>query len=210
MKADVVIVGAGGHAKVCIELLQAMGETIAYCVGSDDSPTHCLGIPVLRGDENLDRLHAEGYHRLFVAIGSNHLRKKLGALAVGQGYQLVSAISPHAIVSPSAVLGRGIAIMAGAVLNAESVVKDLAIINTGASIDHDCRIGEAAHVAPHCALAGNVTVGEESFLGVGCKVIPEVHIGDRVTIGAGGVVVCDIFSDAIAVGVPAKIIKYRH
>lgn len=206
MRSEIVVVGAGGHAKVCIELLRAMGESIDYCVGGSDSLAQCLGVPVLRGDENLDHLRSEGYSRLFVAVGLNRLREQLGTLCLGKGYQLVSAISPHAIISPSAKLGNGVAVMAGAVINAESTIEDLAIINTGATIDHDCQIGQAAHIAPQCALAGNVSVGKLSFLGVGCKVIPEIQIGERVIIGAGGVVVSDIASDSTAVGVPTRII----
>lgn len=205
MNSEIIVVGAGGHAKVCIELLLAMGESVAYCVGATDSPDNCLGIPVMRGDENLSFLRNEGYSRVFVAVGSNRLRQRLGALCVEQGYQLVNAISPHALISPSATLGRGVAVMAGVVINAESVIEDLAIINTGATVDHDCRIGQAAHIAPQCALAGNVNVGDQSFLGVGCKVIPEIKIGDRVTVGAGAVVICHIESDATAVGVPARV-----
>lgn len=183
-----------------------MGESIAYCVGSRDSQNNCLGIPILRGDENLSLLRSEGYSRVFVAVGANHLRERLGVLCAGQGYQLVNAISPHAIISPSATLGRGVAVMAGVVINAESVIEDLAIINTGATVDHDCRIGQAAHIAPQCGLAGNVTVGNQSFLGIGCKVIPEIRIGDRVTVGAGAVVICHIESGAKALGVPARVL----
>lgn len=207
MKSGIVIVGAGGHAKVCIELLRAMGESVSYCVGALDSPDNCLGVPILRGDENLSLLRSEGYSKVFVAIGSNRLRERLGALCTGQGYQLVNAISPHAIISPSASLGRGVAVMAGAIINAESVIEDFAIVNTGATVDHDCRIGQAAHIAPQCALAGNVTVGNQSFLGVGCKVIPEINIGERVTVGAGAVVLCHVESDATAVGVPARVLS---
>lgn len=206
MRTEIVVAGAGGHAKVCIELLCAMGESIAYCVGGADSSDHCLGIPVLRGDSNLASLRAAGYSKLFVAIGSNSLRAQLGTLGVEQGYQLVNAISPHAIISPSAKLGGGVAVMAGAVINAESIIEDLAIINTGATVDHDCQIGYAVHIAPQCALAGNVTVGNQSFLGIGSKVIPEVRIGERVVVGAGGVVICDIKSDTTVIGVPAKLI----
>ncbi|MDM2732976.1 NeuD/PglB/VioB family sugar acetyltransferase [Citrobacter sp. Cy070] len=206
MSSGIIVVGAGGHAKVCIELLRAMGESVTYCVGAPDSPDSCLGVPVLRGDENLSFLRSKGYSRVFVAVGSNRLRERLGTLCTGQGYHLVNAISPHAVISPSATLGHGVAVMAGAIVNAESVIDDLAIINTGATVDHDCRIGLAAHIAPQCALAGNVTVGNHSFLGVGCKVIPEIRIGERVTVGAGAVVVCHIESDATAVGVPARVL----
>lgn len=206
-RSGIILVGAGGHAKVCIEILQAMGEVIAYCVGREDSPDLCVGVPVLRGDENLVRLREEGYSRLFVAIGENRLRERLATFAIEQGYQLVNAISPQAIISPTVQLGSGIAVMAGVVINAEVVIADLAIINTSVTIDHDCRIGKAAHIATQCGLAGNVVVGSGSFLGIGCKVIPEVSIGENVIIGAGGVVISNINSDVTAVGAPAQVIK---
>jgi UDP-perosamine 4-acetyltransferase len=203
----IVVVGAGGHAKVCIELLQAMGENVSYCIGGADSPDLCIGVPVLKGDAHLEKLLEAGYSRLFVAIGSNSVRARLSSVAVKQGYQLVNAISPHAIISPSARLGAGIAVMAGAVINAAAEIGDLAIINTGATVDHDCRIGEAVHLAPQSGLAGNVIVGRLSFLGVGCKVIPGIEIGQQVTVGAGGVVISNINDGATVVGVPARSIK---
>lgn len=207
MRTEVIVVGAGGHAKVCVELLQAQGEKIAFCVGGLDSPDQCLGIPVLKGDEYLTQLILDGYLKVFIAIGSNKLRKRLADLAVNLGYQLVSAISPHAIISPSARLGDGVAIMAGAIINAEATIEDLCIINTGATVDHDCHIGNSAHIAPQCALAGNVIVGTQSFLGVGTKVIPEISIGESVIAGAGSVVISNIESGSTVVGVPAKVIN---
>jgi UDP-perosamine 4-acetyltransferase len=108
------------------------------------------------------------------------------------------------VISPTAMLGSGVAIMAGAVINADTVVGDLAIINTLASVDHDGRIGDAAHIAPHFGLAGNVTVGARSFLGIGCRVIPEITIGADVMAAAGSVIVADIESNSRIAGVPAK------
>lgn len=200
----IIIIGAGGHAKVVIELLRAMTKSPAYCIGDSNSPDHCLGVPVLRGDQNLRILRDDGYRMAIVAIGSNRIRQRLSDLAVSVGYELVNAISPSAFVSPSATIGDGVAIMAGAVVNAETIVEDLAIINTGASVDHDCRIGRAAHIAPHCGLAGNVVVGAATFLGIGCKVVPSVRIGDDVTVGAGAVVISDLPSGGVFLGVPAK------
>lgn len=203
----IIVLGAGGHAKVCIELLRAMGQEVAFCVGNADSVAACVGVPVLRGDGHLTSLRADGYRRIFVAIGSNRLRLKLAETAAALGYELVNAISAQAVISPSARLGAGVAVMAGAVINAEATVGDLAIINTGASIDHDCQIGVGAHIAPQCALAGNVHVGDGSFLGIGCKVVPDVRIGAQAILGAGAVVICDIENGATAVGVPARGIK---
>jgi len=206
MRSEVIVIGAGGHAKVCIELLRAMGEKVDFCVGGPDSSDHCLDVPVLIGDENLPRLRSQGYGKLFVAVGSNELRDRLGGIATELGYRLVNAISPRAVVSPTAKLGVGVAVMAGAVINADAVVEDLAVINTGATVDHDCWIGKAVHVAPQCALAGNVTVGSHTLLGIGCKVIVGIKIGERVTVGAGGVVISAIESGATAVGIPVRVI----
>jgi len=205
LKKGIVVIGAGGHAKVCIELLRAMGEEVAVCIG--EGAEKCAGVPVMRGDENLRRLRAEGHSRAFVAIGSNPLRERLGAAAVELGYELVNAVSPRSIVSPSARLGRGVAIMAGAVINAEAVIEDLAIINTGATVDHDCRIGRAAHIAPQCGLAGNVTVGERTLVGIGSVAIPGMSIGSDVTLGAGSAVAEPIPDGVVAVGVPARVLR---
>lgn len=207
MKEEIIMIGAGGHAKVCIELLRAKGEQVSFCIGQEESSEECLGIPVLKGDSHLKLLYEQGFSRLFVAIGSNSLRARLAKAAINEGYQLVNAISPQAVISPSARLGQGLAIMAGVVINAEAEIGDLAIINTGTTVDHDCQIGEAVHLAPQCALAGKVIVGQQSFLGVGSKVIPEIKIGERVKIGAGSVLIKDLGSDLTAVGVPARIIK---
>lgn len=204
MTRGVIVVGAGGHAKVCIESLRAMGETVAFCVGDPGSTGSCAGAPVLGGDEHLARLRLEGFVRIFIAIGSNRLRERLADVAVQAGYELVSAIHPNAVISPSVRLGKGVAVMAGAVINAEASVDSLTIINTGASIDHDCRIGKAVHIAPQCGLAGNVSVGDRSFLGIGSRVIPDISIGADVMAGAGSVVISDVKDNERVVGVPAK------
>ncbi|MFA5171088.1 MAG: acetyltransferase [Sulfuriferula sp.] len=207
MKNSVVVLGGGGHAKVVIEILRAAGYQVNYCVGGEDSPATCLDVPVLQGDEQLIKLREAGNSLLFPAIGSNRIRERATAHAVTLGFELVNAISPFAIISPSVVLGKGIAIMSGAIINAESHIEDLAIINTGATVDHDCRIGFCAHIAPQCALAGNVTVGQRAFLGISTTVIPDITIGDNTMIGAGGVVISDIPSSTTALGHPARIFR---
>jgi UDP-perosamine 4-acetyltransferase len=204
MTPNVVVIGAGGHAKVCVELLRAMGRSIAVCVGGHESSDFCLDVPVLHGDEHLIRLRAEGHTTAFVAIGANALRQHLAKLAIAHGYELINAISPTAVVSPTARLGKGIAIMAGVVVNADTFIADFAIINTSASVDHDGRIGEAAHIAPQCGIAGEVTVGARAFLGIGCKVIPGVSIGHDVVAGAGSIIISDVAPNSKVAGIPAR------
>ena len=200
----IILLGAGGHAKVCIDIFQTCGQRVYCCIAQGDEQKSCMGIPIFDGDEKLEELYSQGLRQVFVAIGSNSVRQKLARRAIALGFHLVNAISPYAIVSTSAVLGVGVAVMPGAVINAEARIDDLAIINTGATVDHDCQIGQAAHIAPQCALAGSVSVGERSFLGVGCKVIPGIHIGDGCMAGAGSVIVRDVPSGKRVMGVPAR------
>ena len=207
MTAGIVVIGAGGHAKVCIEILRESGQDVAVCVGGPGDPDTCVGVAVLAGDAHLERLRKEGCDTAFVAVGDNGLRRRLAAEAQKLGFALATAISPQAVISPSARIAPGAAVMAGAVINAEASVGPLAIINTRASIDHDCRIGEGAHVAPGCALSGGVMVGDGALLGVGASVGPGAVIGAEATVGAGAVVVRDVSPGETVAGNPAKPIR---
>ena len=206
---DIVLLGAGGHAKVVMEIFRAAGEKVAFCVvNSGGEAETLLGVPVLIGEkEQLIRLRQEGYSKAHVAIGPNSVRKKLCELVTNFGFSLTSAIHPSAIISPTVTIGPGTAIMAGAIINACSVIGEGVIINAGATIDHDCSIGDYVHIAPQCGLAGVVMVGSLAFLGIGTKVIPKTTIGQNTTTGAGAIVVCDLPENGLAVGVPARIIK---
>lgn len=202
---DVVVLGSGGHAAVCIDILIERGHRVVGAVGtrSDDRP---LQVPLLGGDELLPRLRDEGV-AAFVAIGDNRVRGRLMALAQGHGFPLVSAVSPAAHISPSTVIGDNVAVMAGAVVNAYSRLADGVIVNTGATVDHDADLARLVHVGPGSHLAGKVTVTEGAFLGAGTTVIPGCHIGRWSQLGAGSVVVSDIADEVLALGVPAREVR---
>jgi UDP-perosamine 4-acetyltransferase len=200
----VVIVGAGGHAKVIVDMLQDRGDVrLAGCVSRESG--ELLGLPWLGNDDALPAILASGVQRAFVAIGDNRLRAELMRGLVGLGFSLINAISAHAVIARSAVIGTGVAIMPGAIVNVDSIVGDGAIINTAAHIDHDGHIGACAHIGPGSSLAGNVTVGEGAFLGVGTCVIPRRSVGAWSMVGAGAVVVRDIPPHVTVVGVPARV-----
>lgn len=205
-----ILVGAGGHAKVSLEVLNAIGIKVDYCVAGLDSADNCLGIQVLKGDDGeiLKYLKSRGYEKIFIAIGSNSLRKKISIMACEIGFSPVTAISPNAVLSPTAKVGVGALIMPGAVINASSEIGNYSIINTGSTVDHDGIIGDFAHVAPQCALAGSVHVGDSSFLGIGVQCIPDTRIGAASIIGAGSLVTRNMPSKVLAYGRPAKIVKY--
>lgn len=197
---NVVVVGTSGHARVCIDTLRAIGYAVVGCVGG--APCGAMDVPHLGGDECLATLVART-PAAFVAVGDNLTRQRLFALAASMGFDLVSAVHPSAVISPSAHLGSNVLVVAGSVINAYARLDDGVIVNTGASVDHDCHIHAFAHVAPGARLAGNVELGEGAFVGVGASVTPGRRVGAWSIVGAGAAVIRDVADGHTVVGVPA-------
>jgi UDP-perosamine 4-acetyltransferase len=208
---DTVIIGAGGHGKVVLDILRAAG--VHRPVGFVDADlslagTTVGGLPVFGPANQLAKLRQQ--HRVkavVVAIGDNTVRRSYAARATEHGLELVNAIHPSAVVSPTAVVGQNVVIAAGAVICAEAKLADSVIVNTSAVVDHECVVGEAVHICPMASLAGRVTVEAEAFVGMGARVIQCLTVGRRAIIGAGAVVLVDVPEYATVVGVPARVVK---
>jgi sugar O-acyltransferase (sialic acid O-acetyltransferase NeuD family) len=195
----VVVIGAGGHAKVLISTLAACGVPVAAVVDDDDTK---WGMDAQ--GTRVGRIEREFGGRGIVGIGDNAQRREM-AIALGLDWQTV--VHPSAYVHPSAKLGRGTVVFAGAVVQPDAVIGDHVIVNTGATIDHDCIVGDYAHLAPGVHLSGAVQVGEGAFLGIGSVVCPGIKVGRWATLGAGGVAIRDVADGVVAVGVPARALE---
>jgi UDP-perosamine 4-acetyltransferase len=210
LKERVVILGAGGHARVIVDVLEGIGEVdIAGFASPQGTQETLCGYPRLGTDDDLDEVLRSGVRFAFAAVGENERRMACIHLLRACGFGLINVISPHAVVSARAVLGRGVAVLPGAIINAAARISDGVIVNTNASVDHDCVIGACAHIAPGAVVAGCVRLGDGVLLGVGSRVIPGVLIGDGTTIGAGAVVVRDVAQHVVAMGVPATV-RRKH
>ena len=203
----VLVVGAGGHARVCIEaLLDHNGTDVIGCVSRDGTGLPDLGVPMLGTDADLDALMSTTLAtHVFVAVGDNAARLAVIERCVAAGHSLTSAVSRFAMVSRTAQLGEGVALLPGAVVNAATRVERGAIINTNASVDHDGVVGSCAHVAPGVAIAGDVIIGALTLVGVGARVLPGLIVGEGAIVGGGAVVTRNVQSGATVVGVPATV-----
>jgi sugar O-acyltransferase (sialic acid O-acetyltransferase NeuD family) len=207
VKQKLVVFGAGGHAKVVIDIIEQQGE---YEISGllDDDPRHLgkdfFGYPVLGTRADLPGLISEQLRHAIVTIGDNTSRAAVAAHLAQQGWRFACAVHPRASIGRGVNIGPGCVIMAGCVVNADARLGAQVIVNTGATVDHDCRVEDAVHIAPGCHLCGEVSVGRGSLIGAGATVIPGVRIGSEVIVGAGSTVIRDVADRAKVSGTPAS------
>jgi sugar O-acyltransferase (sialic acid O-acetyltransferase NeuD family) len=191
MQKPVIIVGAGGHAKVLVDVLRLMGKSIFGVVDPEKEKGYkWMGVNVL-GDDNAIFEYKYKDVDLVNGIGkipSSDLRSILDNKFISKGYSFITVIHPTAIISKDSNIGDGVQIMAGCIIQPGVTIGDSSIINTGATIDHDCVINTGVHVAPGAILCGNVSVGSQTFIGANSVVIQGIEIGRGCVVGAGSVI----------------------
>lgn len=204
----VIIVGAGGHAKVLLDALLCSERKVIGLTDFDKQKWESLvnGVPVLGGDEVVFSYSIDEIELVngMGSVGSMDKRKNIYEYFKSKAYLFSNVIHPSAIVSSNAVLANGVQLLPGCIVNTGAFIGDNSIVNTRASIDHDVSIGSHVHIAPGVTISGGVTIGDCTHIGTGATVIQGVHIGSNVLIGAGAVVVKDIPDNCKAYGVPAR------
>ncbi|MFC2036469.1 acetyltransferase [Chloroflexota bacterium] len=214
-RTKVVGLGAGGHAKVVLDILSFYDEFRVVGLTNADPTTvgqQVLGVPILGNDDVLPRLRVEGVSAAFVGVGSvgdYRLRRQLYILACDLGFQMINVIHPQATVAQSVRMGQGMSIMAQAVINPDVVLGDNVIVNTGAQLDHDCQVGDHVHIAPGAHISGGVRIDPCAHIGVGATIIQGIHVGTGALVGAGTVVMRDVLPNVTVFGTPARVIEKR-
>lgn len=208
---NVVVVGAGGHGRVVLDILVRAGRYHVAGFLDSNAGLHGRrvdGVPVLGEITMLPQLAPQhGITGAVVAIGDNGVRRAFADQIEDMGIELINAIHPSANLARNVTVGRNVVIAAGALVCAHCQIGDSVILNTGSIVDHESMIGTAAHVCPGARLAGRVAVESGAFIGIGATVIQNIRIGCEAIVGAGAVVIRDVPSMGTVVGVPARTVK---
>lgn len=207
-----VIIGAGGHARVVADILRATGaHQIVGFVAPPRLPFELVsGLPLLGSIEDLAALKARHpFEGAALGVGDNAQRALAYAAVLAAGLEPVSAVHPAAVVCGGVVLGRGVVLAAGAILGTEARLGNDVIVNTGATVDHQCVLADHVHVSPGAHLGGRCSVGAETWIGIGATVIQDLTVGHHVTLGAGATLLSDTPNRVVMVGTPARVIKRK-
>ena len=198
-KSELILYGASGHAKVVADICEQNSKHISLILDDNPAIQSLLEYKVKLPSPEL----YSGQH-FIISIGDSKTRKKI---VEENDFMYTHAIHPSAIIDTSSEVGEGTVVMAGVVINSSVILGKHCIINTSASVDHDCHLKDYVHISPNATLCGGVSVGEGTQVGAGAVVIPNIKIGKWCTIGAGSVVVRDIPDGAKVVGNPGRVIK---
>lgn len=208
-----VIIGTSGHARVIYDTAMSFGGINIlgffddYRTGSET----VFDLPILGKVANLAGFAAK--HNtlgVIIGVGDNYQRRALFQRLLSiTNLCFPSIISPGAIVSSRAIIGPGTVIFAGAVIQVECKVGSFCIVNTSASLDHDASMANFSSLAPHACTGGAVSIGECTSVGINASIIQRIRIADNTVVGAGAVVLHDLPSCCVAVGIPARPIRLR-
>lgn len=201
-----VVIGAGGHAKVVLGVLRAHGADVRGLTDIDVARTgqQIGGCPILGNDAIFETIQPDTIYLangLGAAPHANpdaaldtgiHIRRRVFERLTADNFHFPPLVHPAAVIPENAGIADGAQIMAGAVLQPGARVGENAIVNTLASVDHDCQVGAHTFIAPGAVLCGNVRVGPGTFIGAGAVVLPNIAIGENALIAAGAVVRRDV------------------
>lgn len=200
-----ILIGYSGHAYVVSGIFNAAGKRVTgYCDVSKKAGNP-FNIPYIGSETSAEALKAFQDTGFFIAVGDNNIRRKIYDQLEKQNLFPANAIHPSAVLDATSTLAKhGVMVAANVTINPLASVGIGAICNTGAIIEHECIIGDFAHVGPGAVLCGNVKVGEAAFIGARAVVRQGINIGKNAVIGAGAVVVKDVADNVTVMGVPAK------
>lgn len=201
---NVIIIGAGGHAKVVADIIKKSGDNI--CGFLDDyiklNTVIIDSYKVIGKINDCLKLKEEIKNvKYIIAIGNNDIRKEI---AEKYNLEYYTAIHPLAYIGAEVIIEEGTVVMPFACVNASSKIGKHCIVNTGALIEHDNIIKDYVHISPKAALAGTVTIGEKTQIGINATVKNNINITNNCLIGAGAVVVKNIDEPGTYIGIPAR------
>lgn len=202
---EVILIGAGGHGLSLAEFSPYEIKGYIAREANENFPGEWFG-----DDETAHELIAEGhaFHMAYVYSGWPVMttRRKLIEKYEDMEARFVSIISPDAIVTPNSSFGDGCAIMAGSIVNRASLGRHV-VVNSGAIVEHDCRVGDNTFIGPGAVIGGFTSIGENCFIGLGARIANGVTIGDNITVAMGAIVTKSLSKPGIYHGFPLKYSK---
>lgn len=201
---NIALIGYSGHAYVAFEIFFSQGQIVSAYTEAEEKKENPFALKWLGTESDDVVIEKLKDYTYFVSIGDNQTRKKVSEKLIAKLGTPENALHKSAIISRSMNAGTGNMFAARVVINPLVKIGNGVICNTGCILEHECVIGDYAHIAPGAILCGDVVVGEGSFIGAGAVVKQGIKIGKNVIVGAGTVVIKDIDDNKKVIGNPQR------
>tara|TARA_Y100000590_G_scaffold344944_1_gene394474 strand:- start:2742 stop:3320 length:579 start_codon:yes stop_codon:yes gene_type:complete len=178
MKKKIIIIGAGGHAKSCIDVIENQGKYNIYGIIDKGDKKKLLNYKILGNEKILPSIRKK-IDYAFIAIGhlrDNSVRRKIQKLLKKYSFKLPIIVSKKAHISKNSKIGEGTIVMHNCLVNSCARIGKNCIINSGAVIEHDSIIEDNVHVSTNSTVNGSVLVGQNSFIGSGSVIKQNIRI----------------------------------
>lgn len=211
MKTKLILIGGGGHCKVCIDVIEQAEqfEIVGILDVAELLGTNVLDYQIIGTDQDINK-YVELEYSFLITVGqikSATLREKLFNKLRENNAEIATIVAPSAYVSEYSKIGAGSIVMNQVVINAGVTIGDNCILNNKCDIEHDSIIGNHTHISTGAIINGNCKVGNGVFVGSNATIANQIIIEDRAVIGAGSVVINNVNISDIQAGNPAKSIK---
>lgn len=208
-KPRILLWGGKSQARIIEEMIRESGAGAVEIMFDSTLEGPCFETAArFMSDVRLLKEHIQSLSHYVVCMGGQHgyARLRTAQYLEGIGLRPMGLVHPRSFIEPTASMGSGCQVMPCAVVHKFSVIGEHTIINTSATIDHECVIGRGVHVMGSAAIAGKVEVGDFATIGTNATILPFVKIGEGAYVGAGAVVTKDVEPHAVVAGVPARVI----
>jgi sugar O-acyltransferase (sialic acid O-acetyltransferase NeuD family) len=206
--------GGTGQARVLNEALDKSIFKLVLIVDQRKIESPVSNVPIVHGRYGFETwLENYSGSKLYfsIAIGGGHgdERIEIANYLRSKGAEELTVIHSTAFVAKDTQIGSGSQILAMSSVCANVRIGRQVIINTGASVDHDCILSEGVHIGPGAILTGSVTVERNVFVGAGAVILPHLTIGSNALVGAGSVVTKSVAANQVVLGNPAIFFKTK-
>lgn len=191
----IILIGAGGHAKSCIDVIKSTRKYKIIGILDKDKKGRFENIKILGNENYLNKIKNKTSISVSITVGqikSYRLRENLFEKAKNLKFNLPKIISKYSLVSKKSSIDQGTMIFHKVFINSNVIVGKNCIINSSALLEHDVTIGDNCHISTGSILNGGVIIGNGTFIGSGSRIKEGVKVGNNCIIGMGSIIKKDI------------------
>ncbi|MCG2461182.1 NeuD/PglB/VioB family sugar acetyltransferase [Flavobacteriaceae bacterium F89] len=209
-----IIIGAGTQGQIYASYLKEAGVNLIGWVDDDTNlqGKDVLGLPVIGKFEDLFGNHIKAKVRnIYCPIGDNQIRSNYLSTLKKEGYGIPSFIHHTVSVAPDVVLGEAVYMLAGNIIMPHTTIGDYLMVNMGSTIAHHVTMGNGVFMSSGVNLGALVTVEDLAFMGMSTTIMTGVNkIGRNSLMGAGTVIIRDVPENAVMVGNPGRVLRFKE